>query len=587
MDTHDEIELGNYWRIFRRSWWLIVLAVLSMIALALVFLPTQENYFTSEVSVLLKPGDADVGQGNDQLNEETEIGIAISPVIGSLVAAEEVDLDVETWQENLLVTSCLDPDATGNNNSCDTGILQMTYRGDTADDAARVVQSTADSYLQFRIDRETALREASVNDLREQLADVELRIANEAAALRESQLEDPDSVAVTLSELRLRRLQDEQFSVQNALTSIEGKPIDVGSLLGNASPPEADATGIPRTFALLAGLLMGLLIGGLLAIMSDRLDRRISSASETESDLGVPVLGDIPRITEDSPALVTAVGQDTPGAEAFRRLAATALAPRNGFVVDSIAITGANEKEGRTTIAINLALAISQTGRNVLLVGADRRNDAIDRVFGLASRPGLSDYLRTSGDLDAARAAIDAAEERLDIKILPTGTGAPTPLSNNAVSALLAIAQELNMIVVFDAPPALTHAEGLQIAAVVDAVYVVSAMGRTRRSELTDLRVQLVNVQADLAGAILNRTSRLNLLPTGSGEVGMVSVPTGIPGNNMRSADSDGLASVHPFGKSPSSTVAQASPVSLVSEEVLDAEVVRTDGVDVDTEGTA
>ena len=95
MDTNDEIELGNYWRIFRRSWWMIALAVLSMTALALVFLPAQQNFFNSEVSVLLKPGDADVGQGNDPIIEETEIGIITSPVIGSLVVANEAELDLE------------------------------------------------------------------------------------------------------------------------------------------------------------------------------------------------------------------------------------------------------------------------------------------------------------------------------------------------------------------------------------------------------------------------------------------------------------------------------------------------------------
>ena len=185
MNQNDEIELANYWRIFRRSWWMIALSVLTMTLLALVLLPAQEKFFTSEVSVLLKPGDADVGQGNDLLNEESEIGIAISPVIGSLVVADEPDLDLETWQENLLVTSCLDPETTGFNTSCDTGILEITYRGETANDAARIAQATADTYLDYRITRETQLRDVQVAGLREQLADVELRMANEAVALNE------------------------------------------------------------------------------------------------------------------------------------------------------------------------------------------------------------------------------------------------------------------------------------------------------------------------------------------------------------------------------------------------------------------
>lgn len=547
METNDEVELSNYGRIFRRGWWLIVLAMVSMTVLAVVLLPGQEAFFRSEVSVLLRPSEADFGGANDPVNEDTEIGIATSARIGVQVLASEPDIDLEEWNENLLV-ECLGAGL----NRCDSQILQFTYNGATAEEAERLVQGSADTYLADRFARAEELRSDRVQDLEAQLADLALRITNEQAVLRAAQLDadGEDSPDVTRSELRLRRLEDEDFNTQILLDEIEDT-IEVGSALGEASTPEEGATGIPRLFSLIAGLLMGLVVGALLAILSDRLDRRISGAAETELDLGVPVLGDIPRITEDSPALVAAAGRGTAGAEAFRRLAATVLAPRNGFVVDSLVITGANEREGRTTTAVNLALAISQTGRQVLLVGADRRNDALDRIFGLAGRRGLSDFLRTPGDLSNARDAIDAAEEVLDIFVLPTGTGAPAPMANNSIAALLAVAQERNMIVVFDAPPARTNSEGLQLAAIVDAVYVVSAIGRTKRSELRELRIQLLNVQADLAGSVLNRTSRLNLVPTGSA----VSPPDqAVPHDPAGTTQADNvrsLASIHPFENVP------------------------------------
>ena len=544
METNDEVELGNYWRIFKRSWWMIALAMLSMTALALFFLPGQQSFFSSEVTVLLRPGNADVGPANDPVNEDQEIGIATSPLIGTRVIEQVPGLDLVEWAENTTVV-CLGSDGIG---SCDSQILQFSYAGASGEEASELVQRNADAYLDFRLERETLLRDGQIDELERQLADLSLQITNERAVLDAAQdVADGETTnEVQRSETRLRLLEEEDFNIQRALDGVQ-EVSEVGSLLGEPSVPEADATGIPRLFTLLAGLSMGFVVGALAAVLTDRLDRRISGPIETELDLGVPVLGNIPRITQDSPALVTAVGQETAGAEAFRRLAAAVLAPRNGFVVDSIAVTGATEKEGRTTAAINLALAISQTGRNVLLIGADRRNDALDRVFGIAGRSGLSDFLRTAGDLDAARVAIDGAERRLDLTVLPTGTGAPAPIANNSVAALLAIAQERNMIVVFDAPPALTNAEGLQLAAIVDAVYVVCAVGRTKRSELRDLRIQLENVQADLAGSILNRTSRLNLLPAGTNNVGSVSVPTGTPGGDTWQR-STSLTPVPPFG---------------------------------------
>ena len=562
MESNDEVELGNYWRIFKRSWWMIALGMLSMTALAVVFLPGQRSFFSSDVTVLLRPGQVDQGPVSDPINEDTQIGIATSALIGTRVVNQEADINLEQWAEALEIV-CLGGEGT---NSCDSQILLFTYNGRSAEEAVRVVQASADEYLGFRIEREQLLRDGEISDLESQLADLALRITNERAVLdaAQDQADGEDSPETARSELRLRLLEEEDFNTQRRLDDVS-EVSEVGSFLGEPSIAVAGATGIPRLFTLIAGILMGFLVGAMAAVLTDRLDRRISGPIETELDLGVPVLGNIPRITEDNPAMVTASGPETAGAEAFRRLAAAVLAPRHGFVVDSLAITGATDKEGRTTAAINLAVAISQTGRNVLLVGADRRNDALDRVFGLAGRSGLSDFLRTAGDLDAARTAIDNAEQRLGLTILPTGSGAPAPIANNSVAALLAIAHERSMIVVFDAPPALTNAEGLQLAAIVDAVYVVSAVGRTKRSELRDLRIQLENVQADLAGAVLNRTSRLNILPTGSADVGSVPVPSsGAPGGQTWRQGDGSLASVHNLEGGP----AQASPrITVVPDE--------------------
>ena len=570
----DEVELGHYGRILRRSWWMVALSVLAMVLLALFFLPAERNFFESRASVRLVPSLGDVGSLNDPIVEETEAIVAKS--LGDrVVEGSEFPLTLEQYDTSLLVTSCLDTGAIVISNDCNTQILDFEWRARSAERASFFVERSATVYLADRLERAEGIRDSTLGQLQLLLDDLDLRIQTEEAILEGS---DPDSVEYTLAEIRLRRIEPERLDVRSSIQELTSTPLDVGSILGNISTPQADTSGIARPLAILAGILTGLLLGGLAAVLTDRLDRRVSSATETEIDLGVPVLGDIPRITEGSPALVTAVNTDTQGAEAFRRLAAAALAPRNGYVVDSLAVTGATEGEGRTTTAVNLALAISQTGRNVLLVAADRRNEALDQLFGLALEPGLSDFMRTPGDLDAARQALDAAPERLGIKVLPTGVGGPSSLSNNGLSALLAVAQERSMIVIFDTPPALTHADGLQVAAVVDAVYVVAAVGRTRRSELSELRVQLINVQADVAGSVFNRNSRLSLLPSGFGDVGSVSVPTGVPGNQSGPSQ----ATTNAFGASTVSRAPQASPVATTDLEVVEDATIVSDIEDLE-----
>ena len=532
--NEDDIELGNYGRIARRSWWVLLLGAVFGILFAIIFLPRQNTFFESQISVLLEPGDSDVGQGQDLINEDTEIGIAVSQVIGDRVVTQIEDLDLEEWSENLVISACIDNENVVLNDSCGNQILQFTYQGQTAEQAEAVVLLTADTYLTFRRDREQANRSEQITVLEELAEELDGRFDTVRAELL---LTDEESVDFEVLESRLRSVESSRASVIDQLTDLTSGSSDVGSLLGDPSVAESGSRGIPFLLAVIAGAFMGLLLGAMVAIGLDRLDRRVAGADELENDLGVPILGDIPRITQDSPALVTAVSAHTPGAEAFRRVAAAALASRNGGMVNSIAIVGANENEGRTTTTINLALAMAQTGRDVLIVNTDRRNIVVDQIFGLVGEVGLNDYLRTNKDLPAAREAIENASRRVGIRVLSSGTGAEGPLSSSGLESLIKAAAERDMIVIFDTPPALTHAGGLQIAAIADSVLAVAAAGRTRRSELAELRTQLDNVQAYLAGAVFNRTSRLSLLPAGQGDiasvpqVSTVSIPSGVPGN--------------------------------------------------------
>ena len=507
----EEVELGHYGRIFRRRRMLVALSVLSMTLLALVVLPSQTNFYESTVSVRLVPSDGDVGRVNDPISEETEALVAASLGDQIIAASPYEDETLDEWRENIAVSACLNSGGTVVSivaNDCNTQILEFRYRAEDPERATTLVKLSADTYLEARLERARGIRTVTLEQLQRQLDDLDLRIQTEEAILR---VENSTAVELSLADIRLRRIEPERLEIRSQINQLTTSPLDVGGILGNVSTPESDSTGLPLPLRLIAGILMGLLLGGSMAVMTDRLDRRVADASEVELDLGAPVLGDIPRITEGNPALVTAVAGNSAGAEAYRRLAAAALAPRNGIVLDSIALTGANDQEGRTSAAANLALAIAQSGRKVLLIGADRRNTMLDQIFGLTNQPGFNDFLTTTGDIDAARIAISHMPTQYGISIMPTGLGKRNPLSNNAIAALLAVAQEQQMTVVFDTPPALTHADGLQIAAVADAVYIVAGLGKTRRSELTELRVQLLNVQADVAGVILNRSSRLRI----------------------------------------------------------------------------
>ena len=435
MNDQDEIELGQYARILKRNWWLIVGFAVLFAVIAAIALPAPRSFYESRVSVLLSVGEQDAGRPADPISEETEVGIAVSPLVGNeVIAAAGDDLTLDLWRENLQVSPCLDGDDISVQIDCDNHILHFGYQAGTAERAETLVLATAESYLDVRTGAEEAIWAGQREELEVQLVDLDLRIDNEIAIRLAA---EEDSAAERLSDIRLTRLENERIDVRSDLNAIGAAPVDVGRFLGAPSTPVPMSEGVPRPLAIVAGLIMGLLFGLLAAALGNRLDRRLTDIDDVELDLGVPVLGNVPRISEDEPALITATNATAPGAEAFRRLAAAAMAPRNGYVADSIAITSAGDAEGRSTAAINMAIALAQSGRQVALIAGDRRNQTVDRLFGLTKHPGLNDYLRTTVDLEAARSVIVHSEERLGIRVIPTGTGAQQPLSSKGLSCLL------------------------------------------------------------------------------------------------------------------------------------------------------
>jgi len=299
----DELELGHYGRIFRRSWWLLALSVVAAVLFALFALPSQRNFYESQVNVRLVPSLGDVGRINDPISEETEALVAVSVGDRVIEGSQFPETSLEQWGESLLVSACLNTGAIVVTNDCNTQILEFKYRASTPEKALYYVDRSAQTYLDARLERAEVIRDNTLDRLKNQLEDLDLRIQTEETILQNFEI---DSVEYTLANIRLRRIEPERLDLRSQVNDLENTPLDVGFFLGSISTPQADSSGIPTPFAILAGIMMGLLLGGLAAIFLDRLDRRVSSPAETETDLGVPVLGDIPRITEGSPALVTA-----------------------------------------------------------------------------------------------------------------------------------------------------------------------------------------------------------------------------------------------------------------------------------------
>jgi capsular exopolysaccharide synthesis family protein len=178
---------------------------------------------------------------------------------------------------------------------------------------------------------------------------------------------------------------------------------------------------------------------------------------------------------------------------------------------NTLAVTSANEDEGKTLISVNLAITLAMRfQQTALLVDADMRRPGVRGAFGLEPGPGLSDYLLA--DTPIEQLLIHPGIE--GVVLLPGGT----PLSNSSEllgsRRMAELVQELksryrSRIVLFDLPPLLLGADVLAFAPCVDAALLVVEEGRTREEDVTR-SVELLS-GTHLLGTVLNKSTEASV----------------------------------------------------------------------------
>lgn len=281
-----------------------------------------------------------------------------------------------------------------------------------------------------------------------------------------AQLSDYERDKVVLNDIDAffsRKIEEAKIAAnkKNEIVTIveptsEGLPVDTG-----------------RTRKTVAGAMLGLMLGIILAFVVDNLDTSIRTLSEIEDLFKLPILGVIPHFTHDDvmvmvgqrrsildyirvslplgslrvlwrafyatllrshsrpakdvkpPELIVPFEPRSPVTEAYRALRTNIefMLKKDKTNANAILVTSAGPAEGKSTTITNLAVSFAQAGRKVLLVGANMRRPQMNRIFGLTREKGLSDIL--TGDMPWR----EAVKDYRDIA-----------LGDNASSGLAAIA---------------------------------------------------------------------------------------------------------------------------------------------------
>jgi capsular exopolysaccharide synthesis family protein len=259
-------------------------------------------------------------------------------------------------------------------------------------------------------------------------------------------------------------------------------------------------------------MIGGLMAGLLLAILRDLMDQRLRNVEEIVTILDLPVIGAVPRIPRlgsrrDSGREIH-LRPRSGVAEAYRTIrTAIYFGLDEGHLYKTIMVTSPSPGEGKSTCVGNLAIAISQAGRKVLILDADCRRPSQHKIFKLAEGKGLSDLLSGTATLDEAIQKTDV--DRLEV--IPCGVLPPNPAelldSQTFLDLLKDLSTRYDQIIV-DSPPLLPVSDARILAASCDSVLMLLRAQRSTRRLARLARDALASVGANVIGVVINDVTK-------------------------------------------------------------------------------
>ncbi|PZE65125.1 polysaccharide biosynthesis tyrosine autokinase [Curtobacterium sp. MCBD17_021] len=268
--------------------------------------------------------------------------------------------------------------------------------------------------------------------------------------------------------------------------------------------PQDKATPQP-TKALFLGIVSGLSVGVLGAVLRELLDTKIRSRTEVESVTDRPVLGTVPKWKDlqRTPVFIQGNGRGA-FAEAFRALRTNLRFLGQSATGRVFVITSANPGEGKTTTTLNLAAALMEGGARVAVVDCDLRRPAVAARLDLENSVGLTDVLIGRAELDDVAQPWGATGT-----VLPTGPLPPNPadlLASAGMTEILAALAVANDYVIVDTPPLLPVTDAAVLAAASSGAIVVTAAGKSHTHELRDALAVLERADAHTLGIAVTMT---------------------------------------------------------------------------------
>jgi capsular exopolysaccharide synthesis family protein len=491
--SEGTVDIRQFMSKVGRHKWLILVVAASVTLLVAIYSYSRPSVYESTAQFLVRPTLVQPLQSNpfDTVSMPTEMQLVTSAQVAD-IAQQTIGGTLQDALDGVSVT-----------NPANTQILDISYSAHSPAEAQQGAQAFAEAYQTYKHDQALSTIKTSSDTIRAQITTLDGEIADLNTQIAAST--DPVEQQ-TLTEERNSK-DTARLASQNLLATVATLSTDPGQVVEGALRPTSPVS--PKhKMDLALGLLLGLIAGVVLASLRDQARDRIQGPPLVARSLDAPILGSIPRTHRLLVGTAHLASVDEPhgqAAEAYRTLRTNLLAVCRESKAKTILITSARQGEGKTSTAANLAVALAQAGRSVVLISADLRNPRVHAVFGIGNDQGLGQVLDGTLPLDEAIVETDLAE----LRILPSG---PVDAVDEPVELLQSdrmgeVLQECcrSDFVIVDGPPIFPVADSLVLADLVDGVLFVTDAQSSTQASVAQSRRQIHQVGGRILGGILNR----------------------------------------------------------------------------------
>lgn len=390
--------------------------------------------------------------------------------------------------------------------------VEVTARGGSGMEAARLSDAFAEAFVKLRED-----------SVRRKVRNALVAARREIAAVGSARADAPERGALRAQLTRLR--------------AIQSLPAGNAEIVERAQPPEFPIAPRPKRSAAFA-LVLSLLLGTVLAVGLDRIDRRVRRLDDMEAAYDpLPVLTVVPQERRVARFIEGEVTLPDGLREGMRNLRANLKLAGLDRPIRTILVTSAIPSEGKSTVVRNLAVACYEAGDRVAILECDLRRPSMAQLMGVSPRPGLTDVLLGNASLDAAvqhvtvhvqglkefaealgephlnetisRDGVQAAEDAY-LNVVTAGLRPPDPstvIGSAALWQLVEDAKEHHDMVILDTPPLLPVSDTIPLLTEVDAVVIVGRVGLTTRDAARRVLQLWERTGAPVIGVVANATS--------------------------------------------------------------------------------